>query len=463
MTTIKGNHVVFNNTPKNNISRKKILPKIIGDSVFYPDEIQNTITTTQTTSIIVGNTISYKQIPVTTTIITKPPQTIRCTYEIPKKVYNEPINPVPIQPVQNNKAIKNIMSKNLLINTTVTDTVEQYRIMMWKLKLNTAQKVNMIVRLLMNQNELRTNKYNLTVIVSNKHTSYTFPVGNDRVYYLNNNNITKNDTFTLGRGITYIKIIGNQTTFARYDIKVSNIVDKPFTPIIMNQSSNKKYALLVGISDYLYIGDLSFCDEDIITWADYLTNLGYEIVILGDKTSSYGKYKLSGFAYESTIREHMHNIASKVTSGDQFVFVNSGHGSGDGKGNSFICCLDNGGSPQGEYTDKELGNDIKVFTNKGVNVIAFFDNCLSGGLLDEINTCDPAKVCATSTCTASGYGFDVNLLNHGAWTYYFLIKTICDAPIKPNNLFDAFYKALANYPYRESNLPQIIGNGKLMF
>ena len=51
------------------------------------------------------------------------------------------------------------------------------------------------------------------------------------------------------------------------------------------------YAVIVGISDYKAIGDLRFCDEDANDWYDYLTQIGYdEIVVLGDNTNVYPQY-----------------------------------------------------------------------------------------------------------------------------------------------------------------------------
>ena len=50
------------------------------------------------------------------------------------------------------------------------------------------------------------------------------------------------------------------------------------------------WAVIVGISDYLYISDLSYCDEDATDWYNYLNNvMGYDnIRVLGDShTSNY--------------------------------------------------------------------------------------------------------------------------------------------------------------------------------
>jgi hypothetical protein len=233
------------------------------------------------------------------------------------------------------------------------------------------------------------------------------------------------------------------------------------TPVKPIATTFKKYALVVSISDYLYIGDLSFCDEDAISWCDFLTQQEYSIILLGDKTSTYGKYKLNDFATEANIRKYMLNISQKVKPGDQFVFVSSGHGSGDGKGNSFICCLDMTNSPNGQYTDVELASDIKLFTNKKTKVILFFDNCLSGGLIQEVVAQNPQMVCAIATCSAKGCGFDVEEYKHGAWTYFFLVNTLQKNPTF--TIDQAFSNAIVGYPFKECHFPECSGNKTLKF
>lgn len=284
-------------------------------------------------------------------------------------------------------------------------------------------------------------------------------------YALNQRNTTLNEVFSTTKGSLLVTTANTFVVPIKYNLQ--------FTKVEKNQqenqqyhqqtAQNKKYALLVGISDYLYINDLSFCDEDVVSWADYLCGLGYEITILGDKTSCYGKYKVEGLATEENVRNNIKKIGNKISAGDKFLFISSGHGSGDGTGNSFLCCLEENGTPNGEYTDKEFASDVKHIVNNGATVITFFDNCYSGGMLDEVCQCDPTKVCALSTCTADGFGFDECTFQHGAWTYYFLIKTVCGTNPKPNNLGDAFDKAITMYPYKDGNLPQIRGNKTIMF
>lgn len=253
----------------------------------------------------------------------------------------------------------------------------------------------------------------------------------------------------------HVDIINVPTTITQ--IIDSNKINTESKPTIKN-----KYAVVVGISDYLNVGDLEYCDEDAVSWTTYLKKLGYEVHLFGDRTSKYTPYSLDDYATEANIRNCIKSIATKIKARDQFVFVSSGHGSGDGKGNSFICCLDEDFVPQGEYSDKEMGNDIKAFTTNGAYVIVCFDNCYSGGMLEELCADSAANVCAISTCTANGYGYDDVTYQHGEWTEYFLEKTLIAKP-DITILQDAFNAAIKNYPYSGHDMPQIEGNTKLMF
>ena len=288
-------------------------------------------------------------------------------------------------------------------------------------------------------------------------------------YYLNPNNLLINDELLLDTDSYYLYI-----SYASPKLNVSHELNYDITKIMyinnsiqsveqtnINFLESKKYALIVAISDYLYINDLQFCDEDAVSWCDFLITKNYEIILLGDKTSSYGKYNKIDLATEANIKKYMNEISTKVKSNDQFVFITSGHGNGDGKGNSYLCCLDEKFIPEGQYTDKELAFDIKKFVDKQVKTICFFDNCFSGGMLPEVVGDNPTLVCATSTCTDKGYGYDVSTYSHGAWTYTFLKQTLINNPNL--NINDVFTKALLIYPYKDNDLPQLAGNGSLIF
>ena len=250
--------------------------------------------------------------------------------------------------------------------------------------------------------------------------------------------------------------------------------------IIKKKIPNKKYALLIGISDYSYINGLDYCDEDIQDWCKNIKSKNYDITVLGDglslNTSNCPYYK--DLALESNVKSHLENIYNKIKSNDTLFICTSGHGSGDGKGNSFICLLDQRGidnsnnnfSNDGSLYDKELAFIIKKFIDKNVKVILFFDNCFSGGMLDEINTIYNTSInkniCATSTCTFNGYGFDNSVYHHGQWTYFFL-NTFITRHFNNKSVYDIYIKAKREYILKckleDINQPQMVGNKNLTF
>lgn len=290
-------------------------------------------------------------------------------------------------------------------------------------------------------------------------------------FELNKNNVTYTNKINLDSGNYYFQVnnAGSGTVNYKFNITTTEIIIPvlPVAPVLPQPlpivvNTPKKYALIVSISNYLFISDLSYCDEDAIAWYDFLSKNNYEIYLLGDKTSIYESFKINDYATEDNIKKYMNLICEKVNNDDQIVFISSGHGSGDGRGNSFICCLDCTNNPNGRYTDKELALNIKSFTNKKAKVILFFDNCFSGGLIPEVVGDDPTLVCATSTCTENGYGFDDEQYKQGEWTYHFLIKTLMNNPTASVN--QIFTKALISYPFKQGgNLPQLGGNGSLKF
>jgi len=182
-----------------------------------------------------------------------------------------------------------------------------------------------------------------------------------------------------------------------------------------------KYAIIVGISDYASISDLSYCDEDATDFYNKLNPMGYEIRVYGDgHTANYPRH--DGKATEATVRAQIQGLAAIAKAGDTVCFITSGHGSGDGNGNSYLCMYDCSGSV-GCYYDTELAADIGLFA-AGVNIFIFIDHCYSGGMGPELMALsNKAYIYVTTTCTEDGYGYDDSTHLNGAWTYEFLEKT----------------------------------------
>jgi hypothetical protein len=182
-----------------------------------------------------------------------------------------------------------------------------------------------------------------------------------------------------------------------------------------------KYAIIVGISDYASINDLSFCDEDATDFYNKLNPMGYECRVYGDgHTADYPIH--NGKATEATVRAQIQGLAAVAKAGDTVCFITSGHGSGDGNGESYLCMYDCSGSV-GCYYDHELAADIGLFV-AGVNIFILIDHCYSGGMGPELMALsNKGYIYCTTTCTEDGYGYDDTASSNGAWTYEFLEKT----------------------------------------
>ncbi len=217
-----------------------------------------------------------------------------------------------------------------------------------------------------------------------------------------------------------------------------------------------RYAVIVGISDYKAISDLSYCDEDATDWYNYLHNMGYQIVVYGDTHSSnYPRY--DGVATEANVKAAISNMVQNADADDIIAYISSGHGSGDGNGNSYLCMWDCSSGENGEdgnLYDTELA---ELFAPATANVFIFLDHCYSGGM-DEVVTqnSNGDKVFLTTTCTANGYGYDDSDHQNGAWTYWFLeAGLIGHFNSDPNtSMEDAFAWAVSQYPHSGGDTPQ---------
>ena len=186
-----------------------------------------------------------------------------------------------------------------------------------------------------------------------------------------------------------------------------------------------KYAVIVGASDYKNLfgdDDLNFCDEDANSWYYYLQNEGYMCWVYGDNTSFYPKY--DGIASENVVRSAIQNIVDLADSSDRLAFVFSGHGGGDGDGNSFIALWDyNSGGGNGEYWDTEMVADFEGCTAD--QLFVFLDVCYSGGMNEVVDSDLHSinHVYMTTTCTGNeeAWGYEmVEGRENSAWTYHFL-------------------------------------------
>ncbi|MFX1390771.1 MAG: caspase family protein, partial [Promethearchaeota archaeon] len=222
----------------------------------------------------------------------------------------------------------------------------------------------------------------------------------------------------------------------------------------------EKYAVIVGISDYKAINDLSYCDEDATDWYNHLTGTGMafdHVWVYGDgHTSNFPQH--DGYATEYNVKQALINVVNSADSNDIIVFTTSGHGSGNGAGSSYLCMWDCGAGESGEdgdFYDTELSAILDgAIADK---IFVFIDHCYSGGFgPDLLSMPNSADIYCTTTCTENGYGYDVPSYQNGAWTYYFLEYSWINhyGGSTSVSMEDVFTYAHNNYPYGGGDEPQ---------
>ena len=218
------------------------------------------------------------------------------------------------------------------------------------------------------------------------------------------------------------------------------------------------WAVIVGISDYKAISDLSYCDEDASDWYNFLKAMGFEhLTVLGDgHTNNYPRY--DGLATEYNVKQAISNMVSSADADDVIAYISSGHGSGDRRGNSYLCMWDCSAGENGE--DGDLWDyELAALLDGAVadRIFVFLDHCFSGGFGDDLmNMPNKAHVYLTTTCTEKGYGYDDSTHQNGAWTYYFLEYTWIDHYNSDPTIAteDVFAYAASVYPHKGTDAPQ---------
>jgi len=178
--------------------------------------------------------------------------------------------------------------------------------------------------------------------------------------------------------------------------------------------SGKKYAVVVGISDYIYFdadsGDLMYADDDAIDWNEHLLSLGYEVTMLLDHDATL-----------DNIRTAIEDMEASEEAGDYVVFTFSGHGGTwrergytDPGSHSMLFAADADTWGTGGLKDTELEELFQNFDSD--HIFMFIDACRSGGM-DEAS--GPGRVILQASADDE-VALDAGRYSNGLWTYWFL-------------------------------------------
>jgi hypothetical protein len=129
--------------------------------------------------------------------------------------------------------------------------------------------------------------------------------------------------------------------------------------------SSKKYALVIGINNYIYKKKLTNCVNDANTISDLLERYGYNIISLTDENNE----KPTKDSVMKTL-----DMIGKIKGADKTIIYYSGHGEVDDKGKFYMIPLDANNS----YSSYISQEDLEKSTKDLKNLAIIIDACKSG-------------------------------------------------------------------------------------
>lgn len=185
-------------------------------------------------------------------------------------------------------------------------------------------------------------------------------------------------------------------------------------------------------------------------WYNYAKSRGYTIEVYGDEFEPYPAW--DGPATLLNVRAAVRRMVAEAGGPhDRTLFVMSGHGSGDKRGDSYLCLLPDpvvgttSDERAGYYRDTAIAADLGSAGAAGKHFV-FIDACLSGGIIEEVLDALP-RVVGSTTATRAGFGYDSSLSRSGAWTATFLVNGLMAS--QSNDVDLAAHFAVCHKSYRD--------------
>ncbi|MEN6491642.1 MAG: caspase family protein, partial [Rectinema sp.] len=171
-----------------------------------------------------------------------------------------------------------------------------------------------------------------------------------------------------------------------------------FFPTNASTLGGNKYAVVVGINDYINGSDLNYCVADAESMKKMLEDAGWTVNPITAESGEAIKKNATKSAIETALK----SVPAETTT---FLFYYSGHGSIDYSDDAYIVPSDYDGSVSSLISATEFSGwlDSVTATNKSV----ILDSCYSGGFVDAGDSVDavPGDSAFMQTSTAADMFF----------------------------------------------------------
>ena len=177
------------------------------------------------------------------------------------------------------------------------------------------------------------------------------------------------------------------------------VEDPPVDPPATGDGVVRKFAVVIGISDYASdANDLTYCDDDAYDWKNYLQGEGYSVTLL-----------LNRQATASAILNALDDLAAAEDGDDMVAITYSGHGYYS------RTYRESGWVSTDEYL--VLSSQVAAITDTFESQAIFmFHDCCNAGTFDDCNRAGMVNVVGSTTRT---YTYDGTAeMSNGILTYY---------------------------------------------
>jgi hypothetical protein len=204
---------------------------------------------------------------------------------------------------------------------------------------------------------------------------------------------------TIKRALSTVSII----VFIAPIVVIGTMLTIPCTPVYAEETESECWAVIVGVSDYQYIDDLSYADNDAQSLAGQLSP------VWGD---DHIKLLTDSMATRQDIGDAITNwLDPRENEDDTVLFFFSGHGS-----RGYICPYD---SLQTSYANDINAYQLSLWLHRleSRNIIVIIDSCYSGSFIYVLS--DSNRVIMTSS-EIDETSSESQVLGHGVFTHFVL-------------------------------------------